>query len=145
MKMIKASQCTFCNYFLAVYVMCSHNFSQHRYASRQHNSKVRDFDSRPFSFLFFFFLPLLMRVHCHSHAHAFDGRPCRMAVLHRALMYATVFTGIYIFHFCYFLKSERGDSGLLSCAPNCLTTLPLCPMYAVCSLSCEERIHHRFR
>lgn len=139
-----ASQCIFCNYFLAVYVMCIRKFSRHRYASRQNDSRVREVILTVGRFFFFFFSSPPIDTHWHSHVY-FDGLPCHIGVLHRALMYATVFTGIYIFHFCYFLKSEHGDSGLLSCAPNCPRTIPLCSLYAVCSLSCEERIHHRFR
>ena len=52
--MIMASQCIFCKYFLAVYVMCSHKFSRHRYASRQNDSSVREVILTVRRFFFFF-------------------------------------------------------------------------------------------
>ena len=57
--MIMASQCIFCNYFLAVYVMCIRKLSRHRYASRQNDSRVREviLTVGRFFFFFFFFSP----------------------------------------------------------------------------------------
>ena len=75
-------------------------------------------------------------MHC---VYAFDGLPCRIGVLHRALTYATVFTGIYIFHFCYFLKSERGDSG--QCCPvlQTVSELSLSVPCTLCAVSPVRR------